>query len=45
MTKEDERKRIAEAVKAPDFEKACEDLGFSVCNTAEEGKGKKKANI
>lgn len=45
MTKEDERKRIAVAVKSPDFEKMCENLGFSVCNTAEEAKTKKKANI
>lgn len=45
MTKTDERKRIAEAVKAPNFEKACEEQGFTVCYSAEEAKTKKKANI
>ena len=45
MTKENERKKIVEAMKSDDFEKSCEEQGFTVCYTSEEAKGKKKANI
>ena len=45
MTKKEERARIAEAVKSPDFEQACVNDGFTICNSAEEGKSKKKANV
>lgn len=45
MTKEEERKKIVEAIKSSDFEKSCEDAGFSVCSTAEESKTKKRANV
>ena len=50
MSKKEEREKIAEAVNEAikediDFEKCCEDKGFTVCSSAEEGTGKKKANL
>lgn len=46
MPKNDERAKIVEAMKSDNFEKTCEEMGFSVCNNAEEGNSiKKKANI
>ena len=45
MSKKEERAKLAKAVESDDFKKCCEDMGFSVCSTAEEGKSKKKANI
>ena len=45
MPKKEERARIAEAVKSEDFEKECENDGFTVCYGAEESKSKKKAIV
>ena len=46
MSKKEERARIIEVIDSPDFEKACEAEGFTICSNAEEGKPtKKKANI
>jgi len=45
MEKEAERKKLVEAVKSSNFEEECTKMGFTVCKAAEEGTGKKKANI
>ena len=45
MTKKEEREKIVEAIASEDFEEECEKLGFTICHSAEEGSGKKKANI
>jgi len=45
MSKKEERSKIAQIIDSPDFVKACEGEGFTICNNAEESKGKKKANL
>ena len=45
MTKDQERKKIAEAIRSPDFEKAVEEAGFDTFNPAQESKSKRKTNI
>lgn len=45
MTKEEERKKLVEAMTSCNFEESCESLGFKIVNNAEESKGKKKDTI
>ncbi len=45
MEKDQERKKLVEAVKSPNFEEECKKLGFTICTTGNEATGKKKANI
>jgi len=45
MSKKDERAKIVEAMKSDNFEEECKNQGFTICNSAEEVKGKKKANL
>ena len=46
MSKDDERKKLTEAVKSDNFEDTCEQMGFTVCDSnANESSGKKKCNI
>lgn len=45
MSKKEERAKIVEAMQSDNFIEACKDMGFTVCANAEEGKGKKKANL
>jgi len=45
MSKKEERAKIAKVIASENFEKSCEELGFTVCYGAEESKSKKKANI
>jgi len=45
MSKKEERAKIVEVIDTIDFEKSCKDAGFTICNSAEESKGKKKANV
>jgi len=45
-TKTEEVKKILKALESDDFEKACENEGFTVCRDSEESvKSKKKANL
>ena len=45
MSKNEERSKIVEAMSSENFEEKCEELGFTICQSAEEGTGKKKANL
>lgn len=45
MDKEEAREKLTKIIKAKDFVKECESLGFTVCANAEENKSKKKANL
>lgn len=45
MPKNEERAKIVRAMESDNFEKCCEEQGFTVCNNAEENKSKKKGNI
>ena len=45
MSKKEERAKIVEAIQSDNFEEKCEELGFTICQSAEEGTGKKKANL
>jgi hypothetical protein len=45
MSKKDEVKRLVKAVESDNFEEECENQGFTICQSAEESKSKKKCNI